>query len=261
MRFHRANNLLFCSDDDRDRDYVRIVAELVLSRYNGESLNWRPADSEQLWGVFFGGRAGVVAVRHDDRVCCVKLFYDERLRTKIRTALGLAKARRAYRNGLRLADAGVKSPRMIGYAERRPVGPAMIITELIEDGRRCDHWAQRHGTRREIIEALARYVCHMHDRGISHVDLSPRNILIRPGKSGGDFLLLDYEDARFAQTVPPRTRLMNLHHLHERVVSYVPVKDRLRFLRTYAGDDYAFYRDELREMIRRSRRAGLAHRG
>ena len=254
MRFHKANNLHLCSDSDHDLDYLRTVSETVLAHYGGEGQRWRPTESDRLWGVFFGGRSGVVAVRHDDRVCCVKLFYDERPRTKLRVALGLAKGRRAYRNGLRLRRAGVNCPRMLGYAERRPVGPVMVITDLIDDAMRLDHWVSRHPIARPDVIALARYLRHMHDQGITHVDLSPRNILIRHTEAQAEFFLLDYEDARFAREVSSRQRLDNLHHLHERMAKQVPLCDRLRFLRIYAGPDYRLYREKLHPMLLSSRR-------
>lgn len=249
MEFRRTNNLLFCSDDDRDLDYVQAVAELVLARYTGEGHRWRPARSDQLWRLFTGGRAGVVGVRHEGRVACVKLFYDDRRRTKVRTLMGLSKARRAYRNGLRLRQLGITCPRMIGYAERRPVGPALLVTELIEDATRIDHWVPRHGVQQDAVAALAHFVCGMHDRGVSHVDLSPRNILVRRSEAGIAFFLLDYEDVRFATEISPQRRIEDLHHLHERVVGYVPLGARLRFLRAYAPQDYVAFRDALRRRI------------
>jgi len=254
MKFHRAHNLLFCSDDDHDLDYIRAASELVLAHYSGEGHRWRPTDSDRLWRIFTGGRAGVVGVRLNGRVCCVKLFYDERQRTKLRVALGFAKGRRAYRNGLRLRRAGVDSPGMLGCAEQRPIGPIMVITEMIDDGMRLDHWVARHPITRRDIVALARYLRHMHDHGVSHVDLSPRNILIRHAGADAEFLLLDYEDARFARHLSRRKRLDNLHHLHERMAKLVSLRDRLRFLRAYAGPDYRLYRTALQPMMLRSTR-------
>lgn len=254
MRFHRADNLLFCSNDERDLDYVRAVSELVLAHYNGETYHWRPARSEELWRIFTGGRAGVVGVRHAGRAACIKLFYDNRWRTKIRTLLGLSKARRAYQNGLRLRAVGILCPQMIGYAERRPEGPALLVTELITDAVRIDHWVPEHGVQRDMVEALARSLCAMHDKGVCHVDLSPRNILMRQRGGDYEFLLVDYEDARFASRIGRRRRIDNLHHLHERMAQHVSLQDRLRFLRFYAGPDYHAYRQALRKTMLRNPR-------
>jgi len=254
MRFSKTGNITFCCDSSGDRRYIHRVAEVVCARYDGSGLRWQLPDSEQMWKLSLGGRAGVLGVTLDGRTCCVKLFYDRRLRTRIRVWLGFAKGRRAYANGLRLERVGVSCPKMWGYAERRPVGPVILVTELATRGSRLDLWAAEHPPGREAATALARFIRDMHDRGVFHIDLSARNILICPAEDRFEFLLLDYEDARFVRRVGRRTRLKNLHHLHERMAASIPLRTRLRFLRQYAGPDYRRYRDTLRRMLARSKR-------
>jgi tRNA A-37 threonylcarbamoyl transferase component Bud32 len=249
MRFQKADDFIYRCANDADADYVRGVARLVYAGYRGEGSQWQWQDSPQMWRISLGGRAAVVGVRLQDRVCCVKLFYDERFQTRLRTRLGLSKGRRAYQNGLRLEEAGVSCPAMWGYAERRPSGPALIVTALADDCLRVDHWAAHQGLPREAVLALARFLREMHDAGVSHVDMSPRNIMVRVVGARYEFFLLDYEDARFAACIRRRTRLENLHHLHERMIQHVSARDRLRFLREYAGEDYRVYRDALRRRI------------
>jgi tRNA A-37 threonylcarbamoyl transferase component Bud32 len=244
-----AGNTILCGESERDHAYVQDVSEMVFAGYTGHGAHWQLVDSDQMWQMSFGGRAGVLGVKLNGRTGCVKLFYDERLRDRLRVRLGFSKGRRAYRNGVRLRRLGVNCPQMWGYAERRPSGPSMIVTELIDDGMRLDHWVSAHGASRGMILALARFVRGMHDRGVSHIDLSPRNILVRPRGEDLDFLLLDYEDARFAARVGTRIRLENLHHLHERMIRFAPVQDRLRFLREYTPQDYRPWRDALRRML------------
>jgi Lipopolysaccharide kinase (Kdo/WaaP) family len=252
MRFHKAGDIVFCCAEERDRDYIRETARQVYNCYHRDGPEWHLPKSDRMWPISFGGRAGVLGVRINDRIGCVKLFYDERLRTRARVALGFSKGRRAYRNGVRLGEARISCPRMLGYAERRPFGPAIIVTELAQDAVRVDLWAQEHAVPRPMVIALAHFVRNLHDRGISHTDLSARNILMHPSDPTGAFLLLDYEDARFHPQVSRRERLNNLHHLHERIIRYMPLRDRLRFLRAYAPEDYRTFRDALRRMIRKS---------
>jgi len=252
MRSHRENSLIFDATDDRDLPYVKEVSQLACRYCAGDPSGWQLADVERLWKVFIGGRSGILGIRLDGRVCCVKLYYDGRLRTRLRTMVWLAKSRRAYLHGVRLARAGINCPRMLGWAEHRPTGPTMIVTELIDDGMRLDHWIAKYGVGQGLPAGLARFVRNMHDHGVTHVDLSPRNIMVRARDNGYEFLLLDYEDARFLRSVDRRTRWRDLNHLHERLALCTSLRDRLRFLRVYTPQDYHLYRERLRGMLDRS---------
>lgn len=260
MKFHRKDDILFSADNAVDQDYVGQVSAMVGRRCQGKPCQWRLTAPEMLWKVFVGGRSGILGVRLDGRVACVKVYHDARLRNRLRVAMGLAKAKRAYRNGLRLRQLGIPCAAMLGYAERRPAGPAMVIMELLADARRLDHWIAEHGVTREGVLALARFLRLMHDRGVSHKDLSPRNIMVRPRGEGWDLLLLDYEDVRFSRVLRRQTRLENLHHLNERLALHVSLRNRLRFLREYAPQDYPVWRDELAGRLARSRSKYLQKR-
>ncbi len=252
MQFHKSGDIIFCSAEPADLDYVGAVAKRVYADYRNDGPHWQLPPSDETWEISFGGRAGVLGVRLEGRVSCAKLFYDERMRTKLRVAAGFSKGRRAYRHGVRLEKLGVNCPKMLGYAERRPTGPALIVTDLADDAERLDLWVPQHGAPRQAVTALAQFIRHLHDSGASHADLSPRNILIRKSSDTFEFLLLDYEDARFARQISRHRRLEDLHHLHERMVGYVPLRDRLRFLRTYAPQDYRTFRDPLRRTMEKS---------
>jgi len=250
MRFREPDMTLWCGEDASDRDYLREVATLVYDTYTGRGRRWQLPASSPFWEISFGNRSGVFGARLNDRVSCVKLFYDERLRTKLRTMAGLSKGYWAYRNGLRLNRLGVGCPRMWGCIQQRPLGPTMIVTELIEDGLRLDHWVLENGTPRAAVLKLAQFVRGMHDKGVTHTDLSPRNILIRPRPGHYEFLLLDYEDARFRRCVSRRQRLKDLHHLHERLFHHTALRARLWFLKAYTEQDYRPYRDALARMMK-----------
>ena len=129
----------------------------------------------------------------------------------------------------------------------------MIVMELLAEAERLDRWIARHGTGRALVRSVARFLRHMHDQGVTHVDLSPRNLLVTPAGDGFSVCLLDCEDARFRRRVTPGLRLADLHHLDERLLSAVSLRDRLRFLREYAGPQYPTWRKALGRMIRASR--------
>jgi tRNA A-37 threonylcarbamoyl transferase component Bud32 len=183
-----------------------------------------------------GGRAGVAAVTVDSRTCCVKVFYDGRPLIKLRNRLGLSKARRAFRHGAELARRGVGCPAMIGYAVDPASGFALLVTELAEHVR-LDNWVEQNGAEPAAAQALGLFIRQMHDAGVTHKDLSLRNLLVRATAGTYDFLLLDYEDARFFNAVSEKQRLDNLHHLHERSLAVVPENILKAFLAAYLNDD------------------------
>ncbi len=238
---------------EADQRYLKRVTAEVLQSYDTRGAQWQVRPGPTLWPISLGGRAGVVGVRVQDRVCCAKLFYDRRWTTLLRTCLGRAKGKGAYHRALRLRQTGVSCPAPIGYAELRPWGPVLLVTELIADGHRLDHWIEANGTHRAGIDALARFLRAMHDHGITHQDLSPRNILVRSAGATCELYILDYEDTRFAARVSEKARLDDLHHLNERCLMAVGLRDRLRCLRGYAGPSYRRYREMLNQRMTASK--------
>jgi tRNA A-37 threonylcarbamoyl transferase component Bud32 len=234
-------------------DYIAAVAECVYRSYDGAQDRWHCPDSGPVRRISLGGRAGVVAVSVDGRPCCAKLYYDGRLRTRWRVRMGLAKARRACRSGLRLEQLGVRSPRILGYAEQRPGQLTVLVMELLAGATRLDQWLALHGPSLALVKSAARFVRGMHDLGVTHVDLSPRNLMVALAGDAFEVWLLDCEDARFWRRISEQARLADLHHLHERVLCIASLRDRLRFLREYTGQNNSPWQDVLGGMIETSR--------
>lgn len=215
-----------------DREFVRSVAQAVFSAYDGRGRNWRPDSASGIWPIHMADRAGVVGVECAGRRVCVKLFYDRSLKGRMRNLFRFSKAKRAWRCGVKLMERGIPVPATVGYAETRG-GMGLMITALVEDAIRLDVWIRQNGFSEPTAKALGQFVRRLHDVGVAHKDLSPRNILIR---AGGDCRLLDYEDARFFHDVSRRRRLCDLHHLYERSVSIVPRNSWRIFLESYLGN-------------------------
>lgn len=232
-----------------DLQYVASVAEFVFRQYAGGLHRWKLCDSESIWKIHFGARAGVLGVDLNGRRCCVKLFYDERRQVKLRNSIGFSKAKRAFKKGLELEERGVACPEMVGYA----VGNnrlAVLVTELMDDAVQADLWIADHGSGNVLAEQLGSFLRKMHDAGVEHIDLSLRNMLIQPTDDSFDFFLLDYEDTRFGSRVTEKKRIENLHHMNERALTLVPLRYRLRFLRAYLGvEDIREWVGQLNRMI------------
>ncbi len=234
-----------------DRIFVEAVARSVLSTCRKANGNWPAVDTPEFRTLNRGGRAGVAVVTAEGRNCCVKVFYDMRWFVKWRNRIGFSKARRAFNHGMELARRGVNCPAMLGYTVDPSSGWAFLITDLAEH-ERLDYWIERNGSSAEVAEALGRFIGWMHDAGVTHKDLSLRNLLIQPVPGGYVFLLLDYEDARFSVAVTRQKRLRNLHHLNERSVSAVPEDIRREFLTAYLGGETEIsgWCDSLNRMIK-----------
>lgn len=226
-----------------DREFVHAVAEQVFSVYDGRGRDWSldavsnppsfDAAATSVWKIHLADRAGVMGVELASRRVCVKLFYDRSRKGRLRNRLRCSKAKRAWRCGGAMMARHVPVPAMIGYAEDES-GMGMVIAELVEDALRLDEWIKQNGAGKSAALALGRVIRKMHDAGVTHRDLSVRNILVRD--DAHDFVLLDYEDARFSKHVSRRQRLNNLHHLNERALATVPEDVRRAFLTAYLND-------------------------
>ncbi len=219
-----------------DVNVVKQVATLVFGVYDGRGSNWDLQDSAAMWEISFGGSAGVVALVVDDQRYCAKLYYDRRLKARLRDLLGFSKARRAYNKGLELTRRGIPCPRIVGFAAARR-GTGLLVTELADGYERVDVRLERNGGRSELLRRLGGFVRGMHKAGVTHRDLSARNLLTRidgPAEAP-EFLLLDYEDAGFAAAVSTEAALENLHHLYERLLAATSDEERRALVEGYAS--------------------------
>jgi tRNA A-37 threonylcarbamoyl transferase component Bud32 len=215
----------------------------VLTLYDGSRRHWSPPLSDRITKISFGGRAGVIGVRLGSERCCVKLYYDDRLRTKARALLGWTRARRAFRNGLKASRCGVRCPQVLGYAKAGPFGPSLLVMELIEPAMPLNRWIPEHGIDHDFVRQFAAFVRDMHDTGVSHIDLQLRNVMVRlrnPAEGACvappkyEFVLVDLEDIRIHRSVSPRGRAADLHRLNKwGAMKIVPLRWRLEFLRQY----------------------------
>ncbi len=220
-----------CADE---KEFVRVVAEKIFSAYNEYGRDGAMEDVFNVWNICLARRAGVFGVEESGRRVCVKLFYDDGLKACSRNFFRCSKAKRAWRCGVKLLKCHLSVPMMIGYAENEK-GMGLMITKFVEDSVRLDIQIEENEPRKSVAVALGRFVRQMHDAGVTHEDLSLRNVLVH--KNGAAFVLLDYEDARFYKTVSEKQRLDNLHHLNERALTVVPESIRRAFLSAYLKDE------------------------
>lgn len=110
-----------------------------------------------------------------------------------------------------------------------------------------------------VLRRAGRAVRRLHDAGVSHLDLHPKNLLLTPG---GEVLVIDLDRARiFPGPLPEGERLANLVRLaraiekHRLKGMHAGRREALRFLEGYAGSRAAA--GQWLERVRRRVRRGL----
>jgi len=225
-----------------DMPYLTAAGERVLREHPvPPERKTRPSDGG-VWLIHHGRKADILGVElPPGRRLCVKFIHDHRPRVWLRTLAGLGRARAAYRRGLRLERAGIRGPRALGFMERRPFGPSIFLMELLDRHETVRDRLGRLRARadsgnpeiRALARSLGRYVGLLHRRGVSHKDLTIKNLLLPTDTTDLDFVLIDFEDRRFPfPRLDKRTRYRTLWKLGWSVKD-LPAREQLRFLRHY----------------------------
>lgn len=182
-------------------------------------------------------RADLLVMHVCGRPVCVKYFHDRRLRVRLRTFLGLAKGRRGYFSGLRLAGKGIEVPQQLACIELRPFGPTVVVMELLESITTVAGWLSARDVQpdipRALVEKLAVFTAALHRQGIFHCDFSPRNVMVQEYGSVLRFVLIDLEDVRFGRPADPKRCVQNLARFAREALPHVSKRTVIQFLRAY----------------------------
>lgn len=158
------------------------------------------------------------------------------------TFFGRSKARREFEALERLAAAGFPTPAPLGFGELRRAGflkGCFLATLGIEGAVRGDAYLRSLGPerareRRAAVKAAARLVAALHDAGYADGSLAPRNLLVRETPGGPQVFKVDCVKGSFGR---PRGRaaVLDLCRLEAGARFLLPLRERLRFLKTWAG--------------------------
>jgi hypothetical protein len=155
-----------------------------------------------------------------------------RLFVKTYAAPGGWRARRAFRMGLALDDAGLAAPATVVVAWRG--GAALLVTrdaggeDLVSAVARL---RAAPGPKRLLLRRLGSEVGRLHRLGFVHGDLVPPNVLVR----GSEFVFLDNDRTRRGRLLVALGARRNLVQLGRFVVPGVTLADRVRVLVAYAA--------------------------
>ncbi len=140
-----------------------------------------------------GNRANVFKVDLEGRLYCVKVFYDRRFRAQVRNRLGFSKARRAFRNGIKLLEKEIPAPRPFALAVCRLSGIQLLISELVGDGETVRTAVYNGASPEPLLKKCTIFTRMLAEQGVFHKDYGARNVLL----DGDRLLLIDWEDIRF----------------------------------------------------------------
>ncbi len=166
------------------------------------------------------GRNTLKVFEADGRTVVVKSY--DRLSSFNRLIYGWlrrSKAERAYRNAARLHSLGIDTPEGLGFVDirRRGMLVASYFIASYSDYRPIAEAVNNfpcNPCSREIIDALAKFLVHLHWAGILHEDLNVGNILYKEDGSGGYlFQIIDTNRMSFHRQLSIRRRVDNLRRL------------------------------------------------
>ena len=151
------------------------------------------------------------------------------------------KAKMEFDRARALGERGVETVEPLAWARFRGRWPrgSFLITRALEGTVPLDHQLIHDppataADRRRLTTALAEYVAKLHAAGVTHPDLHPGNLLVRPA-GGQEFFLIDVHDVELGRPLGRPARLQNLVLLNRWFQLRTTRADRLRFWRAYAG--------------------------
>jgi len=158
----------------------------------------------------------------------------DRWKDGVRRSKGL----KAWIGGNGLRARGIFSVKPLALVERRDWGgwhESCLLMETFNGGQELDQYLcfefKDLVEKRRFILEIARWLSHLHQRGIFHKDMKACNVLVVKNEASWDFFLLDLEDVRFDQSVTEEKLFRNFLQLNTSTPRSMTRADRLRFFK------------------------------
>jgi serine/threonine protein kinase len=128
-----------------------------------------------------------------------------------------SKAKRSYKNALKLREKGIPTPLPVAYLEERVHGllsrSYYISSYATSPGLLRDLNHRPLDQVKDLAEAFALFTADLHNRHILHLDYSPGNILYEKKEERYIFSLVDINRMRFQGKINDKTAAFNLRKL------------------------------------------------
>jgi len=169
-----------------------------------------------------------------------------------------SKARVELLLSARLADLGVPVPEPVAAVEIRTfrnLKKAYLFNQEISGGTSLLEFfdSQEHirlsGRRlNSIIEVVSSAVAGAHNKGLYHGDLNASHLIIRNWEENEtEAFILDFENSKIRSVVEMPERVKDLARLERSASYFLPLRERLRFLRNYMN--YANLHKSFRDWV------------
>ena len=139
-------------------------------------------------------------VTYSNKILVIKAFKKPHFFNRvIYTYFRDSKAKRSYRNALRLIELDISTPIPIGYLEKKSCGllkESYYVCEKV-DYKLTMREARKVKEAKLIFKQFAAFAYSLHQKGVFHKDLSLGNILIKKRKEMYDFTLVDLNRMKF----------------------------------------------------------------
>ncbi len=178
----------------------------------------------------------------------VKKFGQRGLYDNLRFRLARSRARRSLLTASRIKAAGLQVPKPLAAFEYRVRGNKLAASFYLYKYFPADFNLYSlyddildSSTTEKLLIKLAREIKTMHDAGIFHADLHPKNILFKAREKKGVFALfyLDFNRAKNFSSLSTARRARDLYRLR------LPAKHRELFLSNYDREK----KEELKELM------------
>ncbi len=170
----------------------------------------------------------------------LKRFNLKKYRNLVKHQFSPSRARKAYKRAYHLEMIGIRTPRVIAYADRSIFGfirRSYLLMEFLPDVRIGAETlksltAEQVKARRDLIAAAGRLVGLLHGEGFSNRDLKASNLLVARNR---ELWLVDLDGIKHLETVSEEVRVRNLRRMVRDLPQYgsLSLKERMIFLDAY----------------------------
>ncbi len=179
-------------------------------------------------------------VAKTDGPALLKRFNLKKYRNLVKHQFAASRARSAYQRGYYLEMIGIRTPRVLAYADRRVLGcihrSYLLMDYLTDVQMGADHLKSLGSADKEerlsLIAGAGRLVGLLHGEGFSNRDLKASNIL---ASEKGELWLVDLDGIKHLVTVSEEVRVKNLRRMVRDLPQYgaLSLREKLRFLDAY----------------------------